>query len=334
MTTHADLTTLEAVPTKEELIKENAALESEIKALKTKLGLTALEEKQEKERVQQMFQTFDRDSNGYIDPDEFELLAFQCGVPLNMLTQESKKKILADINPKGDGKITFDDFFKWVRVTEDTKESKESKADSKEEKQMKMLRMRLQSRAWVKSMQGVKDKLVRKVSSMKEEKKKTTDEKKAKVEDKKASVPEEKKESKEEKKTEEKKETKEVRKGSRIQFSLGDFKEAKAGIYMTGGPDGELARDTREALQAPEECKVLAFLEFALKENAAETEVGALIGMIENLLSLVPFNEINNAAPFPVYHSHAVKGPIELKDGKKFFVLFSIRLSILKRWRK
>jgi hypothetical protein len=70
-------------------------------------------------------------------------------------------------------------------------------------------------------------------------------------------------------------------------------------------------------LQAPEECKVLAFLEFALKENAAETEVGALIGMIENLLSLVPFNEINNAAPFPVYHSHAVKGPIELKDGKK-----------------
>eukprot|EP00823_Brevimastigomonas_motovehiculus_P007422 TRINITY_DN646_c0_g1_i1.p1 TRINITY_DN646_c0_g1~~TRINITY_DN646_c0_g1_i1.p1 ORF type:complete len:536 (+),score=172.38 TRINITY_DN646_c0_g1_i1:33-1640(+) len=317
----SDLTTLDSSAiTKEDLVKENAELEKQIKALKDKLGITKEEEKQEKARAMELFKLADRDGNGHVDYEEFEILAYQCGVPLHLLTDSSKKKILAEINPKGDGKITFEDFFKWVAVAE----KEDSKTDTKEAKQLKMMKMKLQSRSWVKGLQNVKamvkDKLTKKEEKKDDKAKETTkviakkEEKTSKEEKPKASVKDE-KEEKEKTTTTKKEKTK----GSSFDFRVGDFKDAKAGIYLTGGADAPLATETREAVDAPSDCKCFLFVDFALKDNAADDEVGTLIGMLETLLEMVPWDMLAQ-----YHHSHTLK-VVTLANSKKVlrFTIFS-----------
>ena len=56
-----------------------------------------------------VFDLFDVDKNGTIDKDEFEVLAYECG-EIQSLTPQGIKDAFAVLNPKGDGKITFDRF--------------------------------------------------------------------------------------------------------------------------------------------------------------------------------------------------------------------------------
>ncbi len=72
--------------------RENAELKAKIAALKSKLGITAAEEKEELARVKSIFAMFDRDNDGSIDKTEFELLAFECGTDVAALTPENIQK--------------------------------------------------------------------------------------------------------------------------------------------------------------------------------------------------------------------------------------------------
>src|SRR5262245_23068703 len=53
---------------------------------------------------------FDRDNSGFIDKNEFELLAYQCGSNLAALTPKNLNATFARVNVSGNGKVTFDEY--------------------------------------------------------------------------------------------------------------------------------------------------------------------------------------------------------------------------------
>jgi hypothetical protein len=81
--------------------------------------------------------------------EQFELLAFQCGSDLNALSPENLSKTFASINSKGDGKLTFDDFYKWLKSGQDLKGGAKGA-------NLGLLRLKLQSKAWAKRMDQAK----------------------------------------------------------------------------------------------------------------------------------------------------------------------------------
>lgn len=72
-----------------------------------------------------MFKLFDRDGNGKIDRDEFQLLSFECGAGLDLISDEHFEATFRAINKAGDGLISFDEFFDFIESNrEDVSEAR------------------------------------------------------------------------------------------------------------------------------------------------------------------------------------------------------------------
>jgi len=124
-----------------EVQKENEDLKVQISTLKKKLGIND-DEKTAALNLKASFDLFDRDRDGFITKNEFELLAFECGTDVSALTPENLGKVIAAINPKGDGKISFDDFQKWLQ-------SKPAAAGDAKGTNLGPLKYKLQSKAFL-----------------------------------------------------------------------------------------------------------------------------------------------------------------------------------------
>ncbi len=70
-------------------------------------------------------------------------MAYQCGSDLSAISEENLAKTFASINPKGDGKLTFDDFYKWLKSGGDLKAGEKGS-------NFGLLRLKLSSKAWLK----------------------------------------------------------------------------------------------------------------------------------------------------------------------------------------
>jgi len=270
-----------AAPKLADVEKENAELKVKIAALKDKLGITAQEEKDEQARIKATFAMFDRDGDGIIDKNEFELLAFECGTDVAALTPENLAKAFAAINPKGDGKITFDDFQKWLKTDKGVKGSKGA--------QLGLLRMKLQSKAWLTRLNDVRSKYGKKDA-------KATDKKDAKsapaAAAPKASALDAKDSAKDAK----------DQKLLNVQLGVGQFGDAKAGVYLDIGANEALAKSSKEGVSCPDGVNFFTYLDFALKDGYDEAKVGELAGALDAIMNAVPWQQL----PMQVYHSHSV----------------------------
>jgi hypothetical protein len=92
-------------------------------------------------------------------------------------------------------------------------------------------------------------------------------------------------------------------------LTLGKFGDAKAGVYVSTGDDVTAAQAKREEVSAPDGVPTLIHVDLPLKAGFDEGQIGELSGIIEALISAVPWNQI----PLPIYHSHAV----DIVDGEQ-----------------
>jgi len=289
-----------AQPKLADVEKENADLKVKIAALKQKLGITAQEEKEELARVKAIFAMFDRDNDGSIDKTEFELLAFECGTDVAALTPENLAKSFAAVNAKGDGKISFDDFHKWLKMDKGLKDSKGA--------QLGLLRMKLQSKAWMTKLADLRSKYGKKADA-KDGKTATAaagsagsaaagkDSKDSKAGDSKTAVSAS---------------PKDNQKLLNIGLGVGQFGEAKAGVYLDIGENEAEAKATKDAVSCPDGVNFFAYVDFALKDGFDEAKVGELAGALDAIMNAVPWQQM----PMQVYNSHNVD-VANGADGKK-----------------
>jgi len=85
-------------------------------------------------------------------------------------------------------------------------------------------------------------------------------------------------------------------------FSIGQFDKAKGGIYIESSQDPSVAKKIREEVDCPSGVTFFTFVDFPLKENFSDEEVGELLGVLSTILDTLPYNQI----PVPIYHSHNV----------------------------
>lgn len=276
--------------------KENAELKAKIAALKQKLGITAQEEKEELARVKAIFAMFDRDNDGVIDKNEFELLAFECGTDVAALTPENLQKSFAAVNAKGDGKITFDDFHKWLKMDKGIASSKGA--------QLGLLRMKLQSKAWINKLADLRSKYGKKTDAK--------DGKSAPAAGSAGTAA-----------AKDSKDSKGDSKGSagspkdnqkllNIGLGVGQFGEAKSGVYFDIGENEAEAKATKDAVSCPDGVNFFAYVDFALKDGFDEGKVGELAGALDAIMNAVPWQQM----PMQVYNSHNVD-IANGADGKK-----------------
>ena len=96
---------------------------------------------------------------------------------------------------------------------------------------------------------------------------------------------------------------------SNFALTLGKFGEAKAGIYFSTGENAEQAAALRQSANVPDGTPTFVFADFALKDGFDEGQIGELSGIIEALISAVPWQQI----PLPVYSAHNV----DIVDGEQ-----------------
>jgi len=281
--------------------KENTELKAKIAALKDKLGITAQEEKDEQARIKATFSMFDRDGDGVIDKNEFELLAFECGTDVAALTPENLGKALAAINPKGDGKITLEDFQKWLKSDKGVKGSKGA--------QLGMLRMKLQSKAWLTRLNDVRSKYGKAKGDKKDAKAAAAPAPKAApvAADKKASAASAAAASSSPPDSKDAKDMKLLN----LQFAVGQFGDAKAGVYLDVGPNEALAKSTKETVSCPDGVNFFTYIDLALRDGFDEAKVGELAGALDGIMNAVPWQQL----PMQVYQSHSVD--VVTAEGKK-----------------
>jgi hypothetical protein len=108
-----------------QLLADNAALAAEIEAVKLKMGLSPVKEEQDRILAAKctslaglgwacagsergaVFNMYDRDHDGYITRSEFEQLAYDCGVDMIALTEESISLMLNRLSLATDGRTSF-----------------------------------------------------------------------------------------------------------------------------------------------------------------------------------------------------------------------------------
>jgi len=206
------------------------------------------------------------------------------------LTPENLTKAFQAINPKGDGKITFDDFHKWLKSDKGVKGSKGA--------QLGLLRMKLQSKAWLTRLNDVRAKYGKKDAKAAATDKKSEPAKPAAAP--KAS-PVDAKDAKDAKE----------QKLLNLQFGVGQFGDAKAGVYLDIGANDAVAKQTKSDISCPDGVNFFTFVDFALKDGFDEAKVGELAGALDAIMNAVPWQQL----PMQVYHSHSVD--VATSDSKK-----------------
>lgn len=270
--------------TAETLLAENAALVSRISQLKFKLGIAQVQDDNEKKRIKSIFASFDRDNNGFIDRDEFEVLAYECGGDLNSLTDENIDAQFKVMNPSGDGKITYEAFYKWLTTEKSQNEQKQS-----DDSDLYFLKMRLLSRSWFRQFNVIKDELVKNDGNKQPQQPQQVN------------------------KANERTMTK-------IHAGIGHFQEAKSSITISAFGDAQEAESVRQQVECPNDVTAFVHIDFELKADADDLQIGELCGMLEVVLDTIPFDQL----PVKVHHSHKVDVH-ENEQGQKFLrvVLFS-----------
>eukprot|EP00455_Lapot_gusevi_P040963 TRINITY_DN46_c0_g1_i2.p2 TRINITY_DN46_c0_g1~~TRINITY_DN46_c0_g1_i2.p2 ORF type:complete len:484 (+),score=247.66 TRINITY_DN46_c0_g1_i2:72-1454(+) len=130
------------------LREENSNLQAQITALREKLGLNRLEDDRERNRIERLFKQYDEDNSGFIDKSEFQHLAGELGI---ILLPDSLERAIQTIDTSGDGKISFDEFYRWLKADKDL-----SNQDSY---QVRALKIKLQSQAFMRNMTQLTKKL-------------------------------------------------------------------------------------------------------------------------------------------------------------------------------
>jgi hypothetical protein len=85
-------------------------------------------------------------------------------------------------------------------------------------------------------------------------------------------------------------------------LSVGKFDKAKGGIYIDSSGDSVAAKTYREEIDCPSGVTLFAFVDFPLKKDFNEEEVGELAGALSAILDALPYKSV----PVPIYHSHNV----------------------------
>jgi 3-methyladenine DNA glycosylase Tag len=252
----------------EQLKAENAELIKKIAEMRLTLGVSQLEDDKAKARSKEMFDEFDADGNGYIDRQEFEVVAFNAGIDANLLTDAKIDETFKNANTSADGKLTFEQFYKWIN-------SSAAQADGKSEKQagVGLLRVKLQSRAWSKSLATFKQKAIDS---------NTADSKHAAAPDAKS--------------------TDKNDKQFNISCGMTDMtdEDAKASVILTIDASSERAVSLKEEVECPEEVTAFAHVDLKLQPDADDLQAGELIGMLELILEAVIPPDL------PFLHSHTV----------------------------
>jgi len=194
-----------------------------------------------------------------------------------VLTPEALKSSFATLNPKGDGKITFNEFYAWLKSDKKAVESKDQKG--KDAGDLAMLKLKLQSDTWVAKYDDFRSK----ISAKKQDSKDSKDEKKGDA--KPAPAKDEK-----------------AMKLLNVALNVGEFKEAKAGVYVDIGPNPKLAEQLKNDVSCPEGVETFAYFDLGVKDGADDGTVGELTGALELMLKSVPFQKF----PGNMYHSHTV----------------------------
>ncbi len=92
-------------------------------------------------RVQNLFEEFDQDGNGYVDVQEFQELAFALGLTL---TAQQCEAVIARIDKDGDGLVDLSEFKSWLHAPANAKDAEEM-----EEGRLEALLLRTKLRARV-----------------------------------------------------------------------------------------------------------------------------------------------------------------------------------------
>ena len=77
-----------------------------------KIMAPRLKKADERDEVMKVFQIFDSDNQGFITIRELKRMAEDCG---EMLSDQEMQEMIAEADKTGDGKITFDEFFKVMK---------------------------------------------------------------------------------------------------------------------------------------------------------------------------------------------------------------------------
>jgi len=96
-----------------------------------------------KAKAKKVFEKFDTDGSGDIDVHEFQVLAFELGLPL---TDSEAADFIKEIDRDGNGTIDFEEFYTWWSSDKKLENSSPERA-----KQLQILKIKLQSKAFLKN---------------------------------------------------------------------------------------------------------------------------------------------------------------------------------------
>jgi hypothetical protein len=209
---------------------------------------TPAEVADDRAKVTTIFREFDVNGDGVIDKHEFELLAFRCGAGVEHLVHDKLDAAFTSLNVAGNGKITFDEFYNWLKA------DKSGAPSSVSSIQLGLLRAKLQSKVWFKNFTDVKSggappTVSRPALESKNETKAAPATAPSTAITATSSSPEEKVPM------------------TKFQISVGEFKDAGAGFYIKGGENAALASQMRAAVSCPEDVPFFIYIDFALREG-------------------------------------------------------------------
>lgn len=242
---------------------ENKKLEAKIRALREELG----DELQVLEQEAAVFAQFDSKGDGQISLADFQLMAYECGADLTVLEDKALQESYEALRKKCGNKITLSEFQRWLRDSAPSEAVDDSMVGSAAglvsagvraiaDPQSLLLGMRLKSRSFIRMMRvlrgAVKGGAAGGTGSSRPDGQK---------------------------------------RGIDIQVAVGDFKDAKSGVYLRARRDAAAAAAAAAAV-AGKRMRCLAYGEVVLREGC-DLDKASKIAQLLNMM--VQRADINSA---------------------------------------